>query len=145
MLKKISRSSYDAYIYYKNRQELSNKRIKRKPFTEDQILVLRQWIEENKDKPYADHSKLNELAEKTKLTSEQVNYWLKNTRFLIRHHGKIRDIKFIENRKVLKEFFTKNNQNPSMRDIKSLSEFTGQSEESIKAWFAKQRFEQKNM
>lgn len=139
---KYSKSVYVSFVFFKHQQALSNKKVKRKPFTEDQIFILRQWIEENKEKPIADQEMLNILAEKTNLTTEQINNWLKNTRFALKQKGTIRDIKLIENRKTLKEFFLKKNQNPCMKDIKDLSEFTGQSEESIKAWFSKQRYEQ---
>ncbi len=74
--------------------------MKRKPFTEDQIFILRQWIEENREKPFADRAMFNILATKTNLTTKQINYWLKNTRFALKRKGTIRDIKLIENRKI---------------------------------------------
>jgi hypothetical protein len=116
-----------------------------KLFNEEQLLILEEWYEHNRNFPYANNIINQELAKKTNLSVNQVKNWINHKRAYLRKHEPFSNCRFTpKNRLILSDFY-KNNQDPNTNERKHLVDITGLTERQIKSWFAKKKFKAKQL
>ena len=120
------------------------KKVKRKNFCDDNLLILTEWFEKNRDNPYATVEIKHQLAFQTKLTPKQVSDWLRGARNMAKKNKNPNSILFkIKKNRILKNHFYNINQKPNYQDMDQLAQLIGISRKKIISWFAMERFKNK--
>jgi hypothetical protein len=109
--------------------------------------VLKQWLQNNLDWPYASDSQLQILCSKTGLEIQQIQTWLRNQR----KHSVTMTKKmtyFTEDDKmVLRSFFLNKSKHPGPLDLDNLVNVLKKDKKKIRSFFEQERFKEnkKNM
>jgi hypothetical protein len=98
---------------------------------------MEKWFNENKDNPYASKQTLNELAQQTKLTCQQVSTWLNHARNKSKYSSA--SSISIDQKIILKNSFMKNSR-PAKDEIQNLARLTNLAENRIAKWFTYTRY-----
>lgn len=107
-------------------------------------MILEQWLFENQHNPYPTIQVKEVLAKKANLTVTQVTYWMANSRKNIEAKCSKQNKISTENKIKLLDHFSQN-QDPGKKDIEKISKKTGLDEKRIKAWFRRQRYNQRQI
>ena len=115
---------------------------KRNKIGDSSLIILKDWLEQHKNKPYLTAEDRILLSKKTNMSTAQVSGWLKYQREKIRRTvvDNYSERLSIENRSILKKHYYSVNIAPNLQELNDLEQSTGESLKKIKQWFATERF-----
>jgi hypothetical protein len=108
----------------------------------ESLMILEDWYNLNKSDPYPTLLKKSSLAKETNLTIRQVSYW-----FIKRRNNKITEDNpnrlSVKQKDMLKNYYWHFKKQPSISELRKLSEAACITEKRAAKWFSSERHREK--